>query len=131
MAKALAARGFDVGLFARNETYKGADKLTGLAREINALKAGRAFPVVMDASNAEDVRNKMQLLLQQSGASHVHVLIYNAVRNTSISRLACFFSFCVEVFPLRLLETLARWASRARTRSSCSGTGRSMRLGLF
>ncbi len=53
VARALASRGFDVALFARNESYSKADKLTGLAVEIDSVT--KAFPIRMDASQPSDV----------------------------------------------------------------------------
>lgn len=77
VARALAARGYDVGLFARNETYHGADKLSGLAAEIQS-SGGRAFTVQMDASDPADVERGFASLVAQAGGKAVDVLVYNA-----------------------------------------------------
>jgi NAD(P)-dependent dehydrogenase (short-subunit alcohol dehydrogenase family) len=78
VARALAANGYHVGLFARNETYSKADKLTSLANEINSLGGGRAYPVQMDASSAQDVARGFESLSALAGGRNVSVLVYNA-----------------------------------------------------
>ena len=75
VAKALAAAGYDVGLFSRNKSYKGADKLSPLVREIGAE---RAWGIVMDAADQGSVRSGFAELRQLSGGRGVSVLVYNA-----------------------------------------------------
>jgi NAD(P)-dependent dehydrogenase (short-subunit alcohol dehydrogenase family) len=75
VAKALSAAGYDVGVFARNQSYKGANKLAPLVRE---LGEGRAWGIVMDAAEPASVKSGFAELRRQSGGRGVSVLVYNA-----------------------------------------------------
>ncbi len=66
-----------MAIFARNQNYKGADKLTPLAEEIRAT-GGVAVPLRMDASDPASVSAAFAELRVACPGEHVTLLVYNA-----------------------------------------------------
>eukprot|EP00026_Physarum_polycephalum_P015714 Phypoly_transcript_16459.p1 GENE.Phypoly_transcript_16459~~Phypoly_transcript_16459.p1 ORF type:complete len:251 (+),score=33.19 Phypoly_transcript_16459:88-840(+) len=70
-----AKEGFDVAILARNQTYSGANKLTPLQSQIEAIGV-RCLPVVCDAADEQSVIDAFAKIKKELGP--VDVLVYNA-----------------------------------------------------
>jgi len=77
VAQKFAKEGFDVAILARNQTYKGADKLTPLKEEIEKGGYGvKVLPVVCDATDEKSVKEAFAQIRKELG--EVDCLVYNA-----------------------------------------------------
>jgi len=75
VAKKFAREGYKVAIIARNKTYKGADKLSPLKREIE-LTGGTVFAVPCDATKPDQVSRAFASIRNNLGL--ISVLVYNA-----------------------------------------------------
>lgn len=75
-AKLFAREGYKVAIFARNQNYKGADKLSPLEKDIRAM-GGDVFAQRMDASNPIEVEQSFKKMMDHFKDHSLDVLIYN------------------------------------------------------
>lgn len=110
-----------VAIFARNQNYKGADKLTPLVEEIVA-DGGSVLPFVMNAAEPSSVDEVFAHLRAACPGEDVSLLVYNAgardmaplaVEDTSVDKFVSYW----KVRPTTLSHHCAHghWATRRPT----------------